>query len=238
MWTQRLWAEAASDAGREIRYLSMLRHPAEVVSSRTTYYAHYSRAAEGPRQQASLNLMRWLNTTLVCERETRGAVRSFVDYADLLKDWRPILSRVGTELGLRYDPPVEVVPHPVDGFIDPDLRRHDPSWDDVPVPHALREMAQQAWASYSTLVDSGGTDPAAEARLDELAEDYRWLVDDAALLDQEAVFEATRRARAEGEAAAGSGARSVDDVRSRELLRTVARRLFRRPPQEQEGPRP
>ncbi len=249
VWTQHLWADAAHAAGREIRYLSMLRHPAEVVSSRTTYYAHYARAAgaEGPREQASLNLMRWINTTLVSERETRGAVRSFVDYADLLQEWRPALSRVGVELGLRYDPPVEVSPHPVDDFIDPGLRRHDASWADVPVPHLLRATAEQVWESCSALVGRGASDPGSEARLDELAEDYRWLVADAALLDQEALYEATRRARSTGvqegrrlaaEEAVAAGSVPVDELRSRELMRIVGRRLLRRPPPEQEGHRP
>jgi hypothetical protein len=215
----------------------MLRHPAEVVSSRTTYYADYARAAgaEEPRQQATLNLMRWINTTLVSERETRGAARSFADYAELLVDWRPTMSRVGAELGLHYDPPVEQRPHPVDGFIDPGLRRHDPSWDSVPVPDALREIAQQVWDRHVELLSRAGADPEAEAGLDRAAAEYRRLVDEAALLDQEALHEAARRARSDGaatvpqpETTPAAASRPVDEVRSRELLRVVVRRLLRR----------
>jgi hypothetical protein len=227
VWTQYLWADAARDAGREIRYLSMLRHPAEVVGSRNTYYADHSRAAGAtePQQQASLNLMRWINTTLVSERATRGARRSFVEYADLLVDWRPVMSRVGVELGLRFDPPTAVTPHPVDDFIDPALRRHAPSWDAVPAPASLQDVAQRVWDLHGRLVHGAGADETAQDGLDVVADDYRRLVEEAALLDQEAQHEAVRRARA---AAPTVASRPVEEFRSRELLRIIGRRAVGR----------
>jgi hypothetical protein len=39
VWTQEVWRDAAEQVGLEIVFISMLRHPAEVVGSRTTYYA-------------------------------------------------------------------------------------------------------------------------------------------------------------------------------------------------------
>jgi len=74
VWTQALWKEAAAEVGLDIRYISMLRHPAEVVGSRTTYYA---RGDEGKlREYATFNVARWMNTSLISERETRGDRRS------------------------------------------------------------------------------------------------------------------------------------------------------------------
>src|SRR4051794_7946109 len=92
VWTQALWKEAAAEVGLDIRYISMLRHPAEVVGSRTTYYA---RGDEGKlREYATFNVARWMNSSLISERETRGDRRSFVQYTELLEDWRPVLARV------------------------------------------------------------------------------------------------------------------------------------------------
>jgi hypothetical protein len=244
VWVQQLWRDAAAGADREVRYLTMLRHPAEVVSSRITYYAGYPGAASAtePRERASLNLMRWINLSLVGERETRGERRSFVEYADLLADWRPTMIRVASELGVVYDPSADVRPHPVDQFLDPELRRHEPSWAEVPVPDLLREIAEETWAHQSTLATREGSDADAEAGLDRLAERYRQLVDEAHLVSQEAQQEAVRVARAAGAheesqeprdaPVSGSGveARAVADVRSRDLLRVVRRRLLSRKP--------
>lgn len=240
VWAQQLWRDVGRDEGREVRYLSMLRHPAEVVSSRTTYYARGTSANE-IRQQSTLNLMRWINTSLVSERETRGAVRSFAGYAELLQDWRGTMARVGAELGLRFDPSVDQRPHPVDDFIDPGLRRHTPSWDGMRVPDVLRSMAQEVWDAQVALAGSGGSDADAWATLDQVGAAYHRLVDDGLLLSQETIQEAVRAARAAGirqgrrdaratavPPPAGPEARPVGDVRSRELLGVVTHRLINR----------
>lgn len=173
-WTQALWRDAAAQVGREIRYISMLRHPAEVVGSRTTYYGD---GAETSRFQTK-QLQGWVNGSLVSERETRGQVRSLVLYSDLVDDWRPVLERVGSELGLTYDPPVVERPHPVDEFIDRDLRRHQQTWDDLDVPGGLRSVAQQVWADLVELSGAAGSDPVASAGCDVAWTDFRHLAED------------------------------------------------------------
>ena len=156
VWAQGLWRDAARDAGMEIRYISMLRHPAEVVGSRATYYAG-QRDEEQRRRYVTISVARWINGSIISERETRGQARAFVRYNDLLEDWRPVLARLRDELGLTYDGDLATgVPSPVDDFIDPDLRRHQVTWDELEVPTELRDVAQQVWEDVSALGDAGG----------------------------------------------------------------------------------
>jgi hypothetical protein len=56
-----------------MRYITMLRHPAETVGSRTTYYAALDAASQ--HRYALLNVARWVNNSLISERETRGFPR-------------------------------------------------------------------------------------------------------------------------------------------------------------------
>lgn len=241
VWAQALWREAAAEVGMEIRYVSMLRHPAEVVGSRSTYYASPTDEAKR-RSYETFNVARWINSSLISERETRGQTRAFVSYPDLLTDWRPVLASVGADLGLRYD--VDVTSGErcaVDDFIDPDLRRHQVTWDELVVPHELRDLAQQIWDDLVALAAGHGVDEAASADLDVRAEHYARLFAQAADIAHDATEEAKVDARREGARQArqrlakkGAGpARSVEElpvgqVGGRDLLKVIARRARRK----------
>jgi hypothetical protein len=195
VWAQRVWREAAERAGLEITYISMLRHPAEVVGSRTTYYA--TPADEAARHSyETFNVARWVNSSLVSERETRGQRRAFVSYVDLLHDWRPVLVGLAQDLGLSYD--VDVAggeSSSVDEFIDPGLRRHQVTWDDLGVPEDLRSIAEAVWGDLLELQAGHGVDAAASADLDLQAERYRALFTMAADIAHDNVETERRRLR-------------------------------------------
>jgi hypothetical protein len=243
VWAQRLWKEAAAEVGLDIRYLSMLRHPAEVVGSRTTYYAKPD-DAEQRRRYETFNVARWVNNSIISERETRGEIRTFVGYGELLEDWRPVLARVRDELGLTFNTDLAPgTPHPVDDFIDPSLRRHKVEWDDLEVPGELQALAQSVWDEMMILRESAGVDPAASERLDSLGLRYSRLFLDAAAISHDATEEATARARRQGERAAlkrkaakpakPAAPKSPDDrpvgqVGGRELIRIIGRRAARK----------
>lgn len=243
VWVQRLWKEAAAEVDLEIRYLSMLRHPAEVVGSRTTYYA--SRADEVARlRYETINVARWVNSSLVSERETRGEMRAFVPYTELLDDWRPVLSRVADELGLTLNSDLSTADHhPVDDFIDPGLRRHQVTWDDLDAPQELRDVAQQVWDQQLGLCRSHGVDTDASTQLDRLGERYSRILTEAAAISHDTVEEARRDARRAGareertrmarKRAAARHERPLEDrplrdIGGRDLLREAARRAVRR----------
>jgi hypothetical protein len=254
VWVQDVWREAAEQVGLDIRFISMLRHPAEVIGSRTTYYAN-PEDVDAQRSYGTFNVARWVNSSLVSERETRGRHRAFVSYVDLLTDWRAVLTGLAEDLGLYYN--VDVAggeASGVDDFIDPDLRRHQVTWDDLEVPEELRSVAQAIWDDLLLLQAGHGMDPKASADLDTQAARYAEICRTAADISHDALESERRRLRELTEksrpaerqakaARAGSGSqpprrparptpqqRSADDlpvaqVGSRDLLRVVARRL-------------
>ena len=57
MWAHEVWREAAAEVGLDICYISMLRHPAEVVGSRRTYYAKSEDPAD-IRRYENINVAR------------------------------------------------------------------------------------------------------------------------------------------------------------------------------------
>lgn len=242
VWTQALWREAAEQAGLEIRYISMLRHPAEVVGSRATYYSNPSDEDERRRYE-TFNVARWINSSVISERETRGFPRAFVRYTDLLESWRPVLAGLGEDLGLHYD--VDLAsgePSPVDEFIDPDLRRHRVTWDELQVPADLQDIAQQIWDALEVLADAHGDDAAASARIEEQGVRFARLFADSAAISHDAMEEARTEARRAGARAARErlateaaeaapprpGGRLVEEAGGRELARALAGRVARR----------
>ncbi len=201
VWAQALWREAAAEAGLEIAYISMLRHPAEVVGSRATYYASDDEATR--LRYETFSVARWINSSVISERQTRDQARAFVRYTDLLESWRPVLLGLGTDLGLRFTPdPAADGPSPVDEFIDPDLRRHRVTWDELSIPVQLQDVAQQVWDALEVLARAHGSDADASARLDALGARYERLFADAAAISHDAMEEAKVEARKAGARAA------------------------------------
>ncbi len=244
VWAQALWHEAATEAGLEICYISMLRHPAEVVGSRRTYYVRSENAARLRRYEVT-SLARWVNGSIISERETRGHQRAFVKYVDLLTGWRPALEGLGRELGLRYNADISVGgPNPVDDFIDPDLRRHTVSWDDLEVPADLQDVAQAVWDDLVVLSERAGVDHDASADLDVQAARYGRVLDQAAAVSHDKIVAARAEGRREGARtarrrqarsraraeAASLDERRVGEVGGRDLAKVLWRRAQARMP--------
>ena len=167
VWFTELWADVAGELGCDPGFVVMVRHPAEVSSSRSEYYdVREVTAVAG-----------WVNVALMTEHLTAGRPRAFVRYEDLLADWRSQLARVREALGLRLEPPVEAPDHPADRFVDPGLRRMRQDWDALSVPAFLRDLADPTCAALEGLAGRGhapGTDV-----LDDLRGAYARLHEDA-----------------------------------------------------------
>lgn len=238
-WFRDLWVSAAQGAGVDPRFLTMLRHPAEVSASRETYYAKRERADR--RAEDVRRISGWVNVALGAELDTRGSPRIFVKYTNLVADWRKELQRVGTDLDVTFDPPIEQAPHPVDDFIDASLHRVRVDWSDVSVPDAIKDVAQRTWEELGRLSD-GGEAAGRPDKLDALREEYLDIYGDALALTRTELkylqTEARRRGYREGRASAetSEAASSVGGGRDllgsgRELLgsgRDLWRRLRRR----------
>jgi hypothetical protein len=197
-WFLPMWRRAAADAGAEVAFLTMLRHPAEVVGSKDKYYKNTS-AGESPRQAQTTRVASWLNVALFTEATTRDARRTFVLYNDLLDDWRGVLARVVDELALeRGRDLTEAQAAEIDEFVDPGLRRVRTEWSDIDCPDDVRELAQEVWDLNVVLARSGGFDADAEGRLDELRERYVRMYVDAEALAQSSAEDARRAGSRKG----------------------------------------
>lgn len=169
-WLVGTWTAAARAAGRDLRLLTAIRHPAEVVGSQDLTWGH-RRDDDMRRVKETSNVAAWLNVALVTERAGRDLPRSFIRYSELIEDWRSALGRVSTQLGLGLDTDPERSGHELDAWLDPSLRRSQVSWNDIVVPSWLRDLAEDAWGQLNRLVGDPH-DAAAIARLDEIRTEY------------------------------------------------------------------
>lgn len=175
-WFHDLWRSASERRGADLGVVTMLRHPAEVAKSRDTHYTPTDRGEGFRRQRATANVAGWVNACLVAEEVTRADARTFVRYADLLAEWRPVVATIAERLGLTLD--LDGGAAAVDAFIEPGLRRSETTWDFVDVPDTLRAVAEGTWEQMNRLVD----DPAEKSvpgALAALRADYERLVDHA-----------------------------------------------------------
>lgn len=171
LWFADIWKAAAAEVGADLKLLTSLRHPAEVVGSRDLAYLQ-NQSLELRRTKETANVAGWVHAALLTEAAGRGLDRAFIRYGDVMEDWRSALGLSGKQLNLAYSPePVEGAHHEVDDFLDADLRKSRLTWDDVVVPDVLKSMAEEVWQLLAVLVQDP-TDAASQARLDEIHADY------------------------------------------------------------------
>lgn len=198
VWLRDMWSTVADDLGARTRWLTMLRHPAEVVGSRDRHYL--AAADDGHRlTRETANLAGWVNVGLTNERASRGDCRVFVHYADMISDWRSAMTVVADRLDLSYDVDLSAGGHhPVDDFIDVSLRRVQVTLDDLDVPANLRSIAETVWAGLDALARDPH-DAEAMRSLDSARRDYDQLFRHSAALVQDAtdfaVLETRRKVR-------------------------------------------
>ena len=112
-----VWFEAARLAGFDVAAVIAVRHPAECISSieKRTHRQNYVRASP------ELVSAWWLKYTLLAERDTRRVPRVFVEYRNLLEDWRREVKRISAALEIDLGSPDEDA---IEGFLTPDRRHH------------------------------------------------------------------------------------------------------------------
>lgn len=170
-WLRNLWVPAATGLGMDTCFLTMLRHPAEVVGSRDM---HYLKNADDDRRLAreTGNLGGWVNVALTNELVARESDRAFVHYTDMITDWRATMLRVGEQLDLSYDADLTSREHhPIDDFIDVSLHRAQVTFADLDVPAELVEVAETVWTNLDAL-SRDPKDAAAMKSNDEMRRAY------------------------------------------------------------------
>lgn len=180
-WFAQVWEQVTAELDVDLRWLTALRHPAEVVGSRDIAYLS-SQSDDLRLTKETSNVAGWVHAALLTEQAGRGGKRAFVKYADLLADWRTALTPVQQQLDLAFDSDLSSREHhAVDDFIEPSMRKSTVTWDDVRTPDWLRDMAEEVWHLLGTLTaDPHSTD--AQARLDEIHGDYTTRYADAVAL--------------------------------------------------------
>lgn len=149
------WFEAARQVGMEIKIAIPVRHPAEVIASLA------SRDGATPELASAL----WLKYNLLGESESRSYPRVFVEYTNLLSDWRSELSRIAATLSLDLSRRDEAS---VGEFLRPDLRRQRHRGE-------IHDVFGLGWMSkaYGALSSAARGAPLDTAVLDEIFESYR-----------------------------------------------------------------
>jgi hypothetical protein len=194
-WVSWLWVDAAGEVGLDISFLTMLRHPTEVLGSRQTYYAGY-RPHMDRWAFAVWNLCSWINANLLTEQLTRSQRRTFVLYVDLLEDWRTAMKQVAADLTVTFDDDLDPGhAHEVDDFIDAGLRRHEVDWGDWDMPAELVDIAETTWAALVRLGELGGHDDTVESELDAVRERYATLYGVSAAISQDTATARVAQAR-------------------------------------------
>ena len=112
-----MWFEAAQLAGFDPVAVIAVRHPSEVIASLEKRASRQNYVRASP----ALTSAWWLKFTLLAERDTRRLPRVFVDYSNLLENWRREVKRVATTLEIDLDSPDE---RAIGDFLEPDLRHH------------------------------------------------------------------------------------------------------------------
>ena len=193
-WFLPLWTRSSADLGVEARYVTMLRHPAEILASAAKSYGDW----QSPASRAAA----WVNITLETEHATRGSRRAFVRYEDLLDDWPREIGRTAELLEL---PKLtggnlrERFPG-VDRFVDPTLHRNRIRWDELDVPERMRDMAEQVWSQLQPLADPGGDTPELHRTLDEARAAFGELYREAESIAQSSITAAKPRRKAKKKA--------------------------------------
>lgn len=165
IWFLPLWRRCAVDLGVTPRFVTLVRHPAAVIDSKTRYYGGMGEVGQ---------TCGWINVMLHAERATRGEARAFVRYEDLLQDWTKVVHRLGETLQLdAINQASSGQISAADRFVDPTLSRSAPNWEAMPLPAPVRAQADEVWQVLTSLVDK--EPPAADElgkRLDALRATY------------------------------------------------------------------
>ena len=166
-----------------------------VGSKRRYYTANHAGASFSEVQRTAA----WVNMMLHTERATREGRRAFVRYDDLLTDWTVPVFRLGQELDLETVKGASANDiRKAHQFVDPGLKRVQTTWEEVPVPARLRELAEETWTALGKLAEPAGDTPDVHALLDELRSAYAELYDEAEAIAQSSIVAARRQGHEDG----------------------------------------
>lgn len=149
------WFAAARQMGFCLAAAVPVRHPEEVSASQAACYQI------SPELATAL----WLKYNLLAERHSRGLPRVFIEYSNLLHDWRAEVARIEAALSIDLSVRDEAA---IDEFLSPDLRRQRH------VPRTMQVFGEP-WISrvYAALSAAARDEPLDTNALDAVFDSYR-----------------------------------------------------------------
>lgn len=128
------WFEAARRAGFAIKTIIPIRHPAEVAASLAT--------RDG--LSAELSNVLWLKYNLLAERQSRQFPRVFVEYSELLDDWRRQIARISKALSVGLSSSDDPA---IDAFLSHSLHRE--KYSGLPAELFGQRWTGEVYAAFS-----------------------------------------------------------------------------------------
>jgi hypothetical protein len=102
----------------------------------------------------------WLRHFVAAERDTRGVKRTIVSYADLLKDWRGLVDKIGADLDIRWPNRSPEAASEIDHFLRKELRHHTFNAADVHLNPRVNESIRIAYDWAVCAIEGKPVDPA------------------------------------------------------------------------------
>jgi hypothetical protein len=146
-----LWRPVLNEIGVEPRIVIMVRNPLEIAGS--------LRRRDGWREHRAVIV--WLRYLLAAERDTRDLPRCFIDYDQLMSDWRFVVDAVSRHLGIAFPERSHAVEQQLDGFVRPDLRHHRHRTDALFQRDDIADCVKQAYRCFSDAARTGSVDQTA-----------------------------------------------------------------------------
>ncbi|RQW37684.1 hypothetical protein [Novosphingobium sp. LASN5T] len=152
------WLDIFAAEAIEAKVVLPVRHPLAVAKS----------LAKRDAFDEISGMLLWLRHVLDAESATRGRSRAFVNYEDLLLDWRSAVDRIGRWTGLSWPSLSDSVADDVDAFLSTDLQHHAESDICALMPRWVRDVyvILRRWARE-------GESPAEYATIDAIAHAFR-----------------------------------------------------------------
>jgi glycosyltransferase involved in cell wall biosynthesis len=165
-----LWLEALRDLDIAPRVIVCFRNPIEVARSLRVRQAKHFPFEVWHDDRGGLL---WLRYLLSAERYSRGALRAFLDYSDLLSDWRGTMGRLSSALKLEWPRGSASVEHEIDTFLTSSLRHQESSISLTSLGHPWKQWIEPL--SRELRRANAGAEPNHRA-LDQIFENYRHFV--------------------------------------------------------------
>ncbi|MGH9654289.1 MAG: sulfotransferase family protein [Bryobacteraceae bacterium] len=148
------WFEGARRAGLATKIVIPVRHPEEVAAS----------LASCGKASLALSAALWLKYNLLAELRSRGLPRAFIEYPNLLNDWRREIARISSTLSVNLSNADEPQ---IDAFLRHALHRQRRS-------ESSRKLFNEPWIErvYSIFSAAARGEPCDPRIMDEIFSAY------------------------------------------------------------------